>query len=267
MRANNLFAISYRISTKLLFVTLLFIGIFLTTQAQEYLPEKPTFQTSVYDDAQLLSIAEKTTLEQKLITYADSTSTQIVVATITSLGEREINLYAAEWAHKWGIGQADKDNGVLLLIAKDDRKMAIQVGYGLEHLLTDALSRRIIELEIAPHFKNGDYYAGILAGTDAMMAIFAGEYTNDSTSEGSGMLPFIIFLIVFFIIFFVIIKSNKNSGGRGFTSTSTGPIVLGGSGRSGGFGGGGFGSSGGGGGFGGGFGGGGFGGGGASGGW
>ena len=113
---------------------LLTIGFFVVIHAQEFLPEKPSKETSIYDGASLLSGTEKASLEQKLINYADTTSTQIVVATITSLEGHNINLYASQWAHKWGIGQADKDNGILFLVAKDDRKMAIQVGYGLEHL-------------------------------------------------------------------------------------------------------------------------------------
>ncbi len=259
MRINSLF--------------LLFFVFFLTTlQAQDYLPAKPTIPTSVYDGAGLLSSHEKTALEQKLINYADTTSTQIVVATIKSLEDRDINLYAAQWAHKWGIGQADKDNGVLFLVAQEDRKMAIQVGYGLEHLLTDAMSRRIIELVIAPHFKLGDYYSGIDEGTTAMIEVLAGEYENDTVSSESRAFSIILFLVIFIIVIIILTKANKNSGrgGKGYKTYGTGPIILSSGGRSGGFGTGGFGGGGGsfgGGGFSGGFGGGGFGGGGASGGW
>ncbi len=230
------------------------------------IPDKPKLETSVYDKANLLTAAQKQSIEKKLIRYADSTSTQIVVVTIHSLEGHNINLYAAEWAHKWGIGQADKDNGLLFLIAKDDRKMAIQVGYGLEHLLTDAMSRRIIETVVAPYFKRGDYYSGIDAGTDAMIQTLAGEYTNDAELSSGTSFPFILVLIIFFIVFLLIVRSGKSGGtGGGYRSSGSGPIILGG-----GFGGFGSGSSGGGfggGGFSGGFGGGGFGGGGASGGW
>jgi uncharacterized protein len=236
--------------------------------SQDALPEKPKIETSVYDYASLLTEIQKTQLEQKLIHYADTTSTQIVVVTVKSLEGHNINLYAAEWAHKWRIGQEGKDNGLLFLIAKEDRKMSIQVGYGLEHLLTDAMSRRIIELVIAPHFKAGNYYAGIDAGTTSMMETLSGEYVNDTSADSFPV--FWIFFLFFVIIILFIIFSNKKSGG---SFTSSGPIILDSGGRSGGFGGfssGGFGGGGGsfgGGGFSGGFGGGGFGGGGASGGW
>jgi len=140
-------------------VLIFFLG-FQTFAQTPVAPEKPKFQTSVYDDAGLLNAEQKSALEQKLIKYADSTSTQIVIATILTTNGEEIAYYATNFAHKWGIGQADKDNGVLILVAKDDRKMTIQVGYGLEHILTDALSRRIIETVMTPFFKQGDYYGG-----------------------------------------------------------------------------------------------------------
>lgn len=255
---------------RLLFLILLIGSFTFGLYAQDYLPDKPKLATSVYDGAKLLSGAQKASLEQKLINYADTTSTQIVVATITSLEGKNINFYATQWAHKWGIGQEGKDNGVLFLVAKDDRKMAIQVGYGMEHLLTDALSRRIIELVIAPHFKQGDYFSGINAGTDSMMEVMSGEYENNTVSQSGSNFSFILFIIIFIIFVIILIKANKNSGRGGGYRSGTGPIILSGSGRTGGFGTGGFGGGGGsfgGGGFSGGFGGGGFGGGGASGGW
>ncbi len=253
----------------------------LHAQENDGLPAKPDKETSVYDGAHVLSTIEKSSLEQKLIHYADSTSTQIVVVTVPSFEGRNSNFYAAELAHKWRIGQAGKDNGVLLIAAINDRRMAIQVGYGMEHLLTDAMSRRIIELDIAPHFRQGNYYKGLDAGTTAMIAIMAGEYTNDATSEdGGSIIPLLIMIVIFIIFFIIISKANKNN--RNNRGTRTGSlsddflesIILSRGGRggfgSGGFGSGGFGSGGGsfgGGGFSGGFGGGGFGGGGASGGW
>ena len=100
-------------------------------------------------------------MEQKLLRYQDSTSTQIVVVTLTSIGSNDIAMYGAELAQKWGIGQKGKDNGVLILVAKNERKINISTGYGVEHLLTDALSRRIIETLIKPQFKLQNFYAGL----------------------------------------------------------------------------------------------------------
>ena len=265
MYLSDIFFIKKRFFISLFLIVVTFSEGYIIYAQDPTLPDKQRKETSLYDEANLLDDSQKAYLEQKLINYADSTSTQIVVATVTSLNGENINLYAAEKAHIWGIGQADKDNGVLFLIAKDDRKMAIQVGYGLEHLLTDAMSRRIIELVIAPYFKQGDYYSGIDAGTTSMMEVLSGEYQNDEIGKEGSPLSFILFLILFIIVIIILSKANKNSGkgGRGYRSSGTGPIILSSGGRSGGFGGGGFS----GGGFSGGFGGGGFGGGGASGGW
>lgn len=240
------------------------------------IPDVPKLATSVYDSANLMSIAQKKALEQKLIQYADSTSTQIVVATVHTIDGKNISMYATEWAHKWKIGQEDQDNGIFILVVKDDRKITIRTGYGVEHLLTDALSRRIIETVLAPNFKEGKYYQGFDQATNMIFEIMNGEYVNNNPndSEDSGIPIQVILLIVFIILMIIFSKKNKgnrNNGSgsrRNIAGSILQTIILSNAGR-GGFSGGGFGSGGfGGGGFGGGgFGGGSFGGGGASGGW
>lgn len=238
------------------------------------IPKKPQVQTSVYDYVNLLSNSQKSQLEQKLIRYSDSTSTQIVVAIIGSTEGEDITYLGAQWGHAWGIGQADEDNGVLILLAKDDRRIAINTGYGVEGSLTDLMSKRIIESVIIPEFKKGDYYSGLDKGTDAIFKVLNGEFTEDRNFGNSRRFPFeaLFPLIIFIIILIILInKKNKGNGGRGGRRGRGldiwDMIILSNMGRSsgssGGFGSGGFG----GGGFGGGFGGGGFGGGGASGGW
>jgi uncharacterized protein len=241
--------------------------------SQDGIPAKPKLQTSVYDYARLLKPIEKQRLEEKLIKYNDTTSTQIVVATISSLKGKDIALFATEWAHKWGIGQKGKDNGVFLLVSKNDRKVTIRTGYGVEHKLTDAYSRRIIEQVIKPEFRKGNFYQGLDKATTYIIKALNGEYQGlPKSRKKSEGIPF--GLIFFIIIVLLLIISSKNKGGnsRGNISRSIlDTIILSNMGRSGGFGGGFGGSSGGGsfggGGFGGGFGGGGFGGGGASGSW
>ena len=244
------------------------------------IPDKPKFQTSVYDYTGLLSANQKTSLEGKLVRYSDTTSTQIVVAIISSTEGENIAYLAANWGEKWGIGQAKEDNGVLMLLAKDDKKITIQAGKGVEHLLTDFQSKRIIERVIIPEFKRGDFYAGLDSGSDYIFKTLNGEYQGTRKEETS-FDPGIIFFIIIVIIFFILIsRGNKNNrgGGKRFRRRSIAEdildtIILSNAGRGGGSFGGGFGggSSGGGfggsGGFGGGFGGGSFGGGGASGGW
>lgn len=238
--------------------------------AQREIPPRPSFQTSVYDGANMLSSSEKNSLEQKLINHADTTSTQIVVVTINSLEGEYIGTFAAEWANKWGIGQSGKDNGVLLLASKNDRKFWITTGYGLEAFLTDSKTSQIYRNVIRPAFKKGNYYQGLDEGTTAIMLVLAGEFENSPYAEKDDF-PFSALIpLFFFIVFMVILFRGKNNGrGGGSGSHRDGSwlfdaILLSSLGRNrGGFGGGSFG----GGGFGGGFGGGGFGGGGAGGSW
>ncbi|MFL9830665.1 TPM domain-containing protein [Flavobacterium sp. ST-87] len=244
--------------------------------AQFTIPEKPQFQTSVYDYANVLSATEKTQLEEKLVRYSDTTSTQIVVITVESLKGEDINQLATNWAQSWGIGQAKEDNGVIILISKNDRKIAINPGYGLEDRLTAGTGGEIIRNIIIPEFKAGSYYNGINKGIDALFDVFKGKYKGSRKQNKQQDFPILPFII---IIVFIIILISKNKGGGGGNSGNRGggpslldAIILSSLGRSsGGFGGGfGGGSSGGGfggGGFGGGFGGGGFSGGGSSGSW
>lgn len=247
-------------------------------QAQFKIPEKPDFQTSVYDYVNLLSPSEKSNLEAKLIRYSDTTSTQIVVAIISSTQGEYINYLATNWAEKWGIGQAKEDNGVFILLARDDRKINISTGFGVEHLLTDKMCSQIINRDIIPYFKQNDYYGGLNNGADSIFKVLNGEYQGTRQSNDSPIPAIVIlFLIIIFIIFIIAIaKSKGGGGGRNYRSNSNDileAIILSKMGRgsfgrkSGGFGGWSGGSSSGGGGFGGGFGGGSFGGGGASGGW
>lgn len=245
---------------------------------QYQIPEKPKVQTSVYDYIDLLPSGQERALEQKLIRYSDSTSTQIVVAIISSTEGENINYLGAQWGQKWGIGQADDDNGVLILLAKDDRRIAINTGYGVEAFLTDALSKRIIETVIVPQFKQNDYYGGLDKGADVIFQVLTGEFKEERSFDDTEGFPFERFLpfIIFIVILIILSRRNRrnNDGGKGGKRRRGldlwDIIILSNMGRSGGsrggFGsGGGFG--GGSGGFGGGFGGGGFGGGGASGGW
>jgi len=258
------------------------IGVF----AQYEIPPVPKFQTSIYDDdIKLLSATEKASLEQKLIRYSDTTSTQIVVIIISSTKGEYINYLGAQWGEKWGIGDAEKDNGILILLAKDDRKIAINTGKGVEHLLTDAMSKRIIDRDIIPYFKRNDYYGGLNRATDAIFEVMTGEYQGTRQSHTSSDFPVevFIFLFIIFVIFIIAISKSRRGGGRGGNGSNRSDdsrsileaIILSNMGRgsysrgssSGGFGGGFGGGSSRGGGFGGGFGGGSFGGGGASGGW
>jgi len=249
------------------------------------IPEKPALETSVYDSAEILSKGQALYLEQKLIKYADTTSTQIVIATEKTLNGDDISLTATNWAHKWGIGDKDKDNGIFILVASEDRKIDISTGYGIEYRLTDLMAERILNRVILPEFKRGDYFSGLDKGTDAIIAALNGEFKapkNRKKKDGfPAGLTLLLSTMFFVFILSLIAKHQKDDdddykGGRrtrGLSPFET--IILSSGGRSyggstGSFGGGGYsggGFSGSGGGFSGGFGGGGFGGGGASGSW
>lgn len=266
------------INSKGIFRMRLLLIAFLTLQctfAQFTIPEKPSFQTSVYDYANLFSANEKTQLEEKLVRYSDSTTTQIVVITIESLKNEDVNQLATNWAHTWGIGQAKEDNGVIILVAKNDRKIAINPGYGLEDRLTAGIGGEIIRNIIIPEFKAGSYYRGIDKGTDALFDVFKGKYKGERKKKPQSSFP-ILPLIFIVIVLLIIFSKNRRGGGggnHGNRGDGFGPSLLdviilsnlgrGGGGGFGGSSGGGFG----GGGFGGGFGGGGFSGGGSSGSW
>jgi len=247
-----------------LFLNFISIGVF----AQQY-PAKPT--TLVNDYTGTLSAEQKQQLESKLVAFDDSTSNQVAIAVVKSVGEYDINEYALGLGRSWGVGGAKKNNGVMIVVALGDRKIAIQTGYGLEGALPDIITKRIIENEIKPYFKTGDYFGGLDAGTTAIIKYTKGEYKNDNPKavrEGGGASGIGIIIIIIIVIIIIIRKGGGNGGsqvmgGRGVGSALLWGALLGGGRRSGGGWGGG---SSGGGGFGG-FGGGSFGGGGSSGSW
>ena len=249
-----------------------FVCLFITQLgwAQFTIPEKPAFQTSIYDYAKVLSETEKSQLEEKLVRYSDSTTTQIIIITIESLKGEDVNQLSTNWAQTWGIGQAKEDNGVIILLAKAEKKIAIKPGYGLEDRLTAGTGGEIIRNIIIPEFKTGSYFNGLDKGTDAIIDVFKGKYKGtrkQKKGEDFPILPFIVIIVIVLILFSRNKKGGGNSGGSG--GFGGGPSFLDilvlsslASGNRGGFGG-----SSGGGGFGGGFGGGGFSGGGSSGSW
>jgi uncharacterized protein len=251
---------------KLFLFVLAFSG--MIAQAQFTIPDKPSFQTSVYDYANVLNPQEEKELENKLIRYSDSTSTQIVVISVEEIKGEDIGILTPRWAHEWGIGQAKEDNGILILLAKTERKIWIAPGYGVEDRLTAGINGELIRNIIIPEFKVGSYYTGLDKGADAIFDVLKGKYkgTRKEKSKSFPIFPVIIFI---FVIILIISKSKGGgrSGGSGGIDLAD-IIILSSLGRSGGgFGGGGSFGGGSSGGFGGGFGGGGFSGGGAGGSW
>lgn len=152
--------------------------------AQKAVPE--LWGQRVHDEAHALKSETIDQLEKQLKAYEDSTSNQIAILIIQSLDGDVLEDYSLRVAEKWKLGQKDKDNGVLILVAIDDHKMRIEVGHGLEGVLTDAQSNRIIRNDMAPNFRRGDYDAGIVAAVDGVVKSIGGEYAaEDLPTDGS----------------------------------------------------------------------------------
>lgn len=232
----------------------------------------------VTDLGEFLSPTEERLLTRKLSGYADTTSTQIIVVTLNNLGGYAPVDYAVELGRRWGVGQSGQDNGLIILLSKQDREVFIATGFGLEGAVTDALASNIVRNVMVPRFREGQFFQGISDAIDLLVLAALGEFTAEDIprgDKGRGTFPLNFILIIAFILYSVFSRARRG-GGRGgkrhHGSSGLLPIILWsalGGGHSRGFGGGGFGGGGfGGGGFGG-FGGGGgsFGGGGAGGGW
>jgi uncharacterized protein len=153
----------------------------LSAFGQKAVPE--LWNIRVHDDAHVLKQETIDQLEKRLAHYEDSTSNQIAILIISSLEGESLEEYSIKVAEKWALGQKEKDNGVLLLIAIDDHKMRIEVGEGLEGVLTDAMSSRIIRNEMAPAFRRGDFDSGVTAAIDAIIKAIGGEYTAEDTND------------------------------------------------------------------------------------
>ncbi|WP_419868803.1 TPM domain-containing protein [Chryseobacterium sp. CT-SW4] len=252
----------------------LFICLCSFVSAQYTIPKKPAVLYPVYDEAGLLSQQEKDALNNKLIKFADSTSTEIEVIIIPSTKGQDINFLATMFGQEWGIGKKNVDNGIVFLIATEDRTMAIQQGRAVETYLTASVAGQIIDYIVAPNFKQGLWYEGIDRGTTALMETVQGKFKPQYKDSGDLSLFKTIFIAFIIFIILIILFSNRGGGGgnnddddviitrRGRRNYPGGFFPFPGS-----FGGGGFGGGSSGGGFGGFGGGGSFGGGGASGGW
>jgi len=190
---------------KKIYITLFLLFSGLAVSGQQF-PEKPNPPRLVNDFTEVLSDSEKSALEQKLVNYYDSTSTQIAIVLIHSLDGYPIDDYAIRLGEKWGVGEKEKNNGVMILAAIDDRKIFIATGYGLEGALPDALVKRIVENDIKPAFREEAYYTGLDAGTDRIFELAAGEYKGSGRRRGDGPPFSVIFVFIALALFFVMLK-------------------------------------------------------------
>ena len=177
-------------------VCCLTVGLACPGHADFQIPEKP--EGYVTDRAALLSVGPRQTLENQLREFELQTSNQVVVATFPSLEGESLEDLSIRIAQKWKIGQKNRDNGVLFLVFKDDRQMRIEVGYGLEGVLTDALSAQIIRNEVMPYFRQEQYEGGVLSGIKAILSATQGEYQPMASAQSEGGAS--LFKLIFWII-------------------------------------------------------------------
>jgi uncharacterized protein len=234
---------------KILRFTLLFgltLLLILPAPAQEVaVPRLTQYAT---DQTGTLSPDQLGVLNARLRTFEDSTSTQVVVLMMPTLAGEPIEEFALRVAEENRIGRGGRDNGALLLVAKEDRDVRIEVGYGLEGVLTDALSGIIIRNEIVPRFRRNDYFGGLSGAVEAIILATAGEYTAEPRQEKKkkspfGLIPLIFIIMIIFSIFRRLFGRRGVGGGRHYTGWGI-PPIGGGFGGRGGFGGGGFGGGG-----------------------
>lgn len=216
------------------FFQLLFVFFtFSAFSANEDIIERPSPARLVNDLAQLLSSTEQQQLEQKLVAFDKSTSTQILVVIIDDLKEHDAAEYAIGVHEKWGVGQKGKDNGIVILIkptgGKGERKSFISVGYGLESVIPDATAKRIVEVEMLPRFKDGKYYEGIVAASDIIISLAQKEFSSADyikKNSGSPLKKYWPFLLILGIIILAFVMKGK--GGSGGSTGGSGSSMLGG---------------------------------------
>ncbi len=202
--------------------------------AAQAAPKFPQLTGRVVDEAHILDADAVAQLTQQLEAQEQQAGNQVVVVTVPDLDGNDIADYGYQLGRAWGIGQNDKDNGVLLIVAPSERAVRIEVGYGLEDSLTDAISRLIIERAILPHFKAGDYKGGIESGVQAILAVLSGgELPAALQQQTQGDSLPLSFIIPILILFLVLRLFARRGGGSGILPFLLGAF-LGGRGRGGG---------------------------------
>ena len=180
------------------------------------------------DDAGLVSAAEARRLDQKLRQLDEETSTQIVVAVFPKLPSPSLEDFTVRTAESWRVGRQELDNGAIFFVFVEDRAMRIEVGYGLEGALPDALARRILDGEVVPRFRDGDWAGGLDAGIDAVVAAVRGEYIAPApeTPEGPSLAAILI-VVALVIVFLLLVRfaapghPGRTYGGRGWRRDSS----------------------------------------------
>ncbi len=206
------------------FLVIIISAIILMPAVWSYALDVPALKGRVNDYADMISPETESLLENKLKSFEESDSTQVVILTVNSLEGDALEDFTIRVAEKWKIGQSKKDNGVILFASKNDRRMRIEVGRGLEGVLTDLLSGRILDNVMRPRFKSGDFDGGFVEGTESIIKACRGEFRNDSPARSSsGDSPVSSYIIVLFIVlYFAVVLTSRFSkilsGGIGAAS-------------------------------------------------
>lgn len=209
-----------------LFAIALIMLILPVVQSQEIIPERPSPPRLVNDFTGTLNASELDRLEQKLVAFNDTTSTQIAVVLVNTLGDYDKAQFADLLGEKWGVGHKGKDNGLVVLVkpktAEEKGEAFIATGYGLEGAVPDAVVKRIIEEEMIPHFMRNRYFEGLDRATDILMSLTAGEFTAEEyINSPPSLLALLAILIplgifVFFVVFISSFRKNTmNINGKG----------------------------------------------------
>jgi len=184
------------------------ILLFSSTLIALEVPQQP--DGYVTDKAGLLSPSARARLEDILRSFETKTSNQVVVVTFPSLEGQTLEDFSMRLAETWKVGQKGKDNGVIFLIFKNDRKMRIETGYGLEGVLPDVIGGQIMSQVVAPRFRSGDYEGGIIAGVDAIIQATQGEFKGDPNSEKANTFVAILVILSFLIFFHFLARASRD---------------------------------------------------------
>lgn len=201
-----------------IFLCLIVSFLFTSASFAQKIPARPVPPRLVNDFANILSDRQERVLEQKLVRYNDTTSTQICVVTVNDLGGTTSSDFAYQIGEKWGVGSKENNGAVILVKPKrgnESGDVAIQIGYGLEPYVTDALAKRIINLEMIPEFRENRYYEGIDRACDVIIGLASGAFTADEYNKGAdevGNIAFVFSVLIFFIVIIAILGKGGNKG-------------------------------------------------------
>jgi len=196
------------------FIFFLFLLTGISLFAQQ-IPPKPDILYPVYDEVGLLTQEQKDKLNQKLIQYSDSTSTEIEVIIIPTTGGEDINFLAARYGEEWGIGQKKVNNGVVFMIATKDHTLSIQQGRAVEQYLTASTAGQILDYLVTPAFQKGNWYKGIDDATTAIIEALQGKFQSPAKKNQSEDFDFSHLIVLIFIIFIVIMIFRHGGGNNG----------------------------------------------------